>query len=832
MTHISSWISPQLAHALGWALLHFLWQGVALAAICYGIMAACRTASARYVMALSTLVLMLAAPVVTFVVLRNSFPAEGTNTSRVAPVPSVATANLPPIAASAPSSPTASPTPPTPLRPDTLLWLVEAWFAGVAFFSLRTAGGLIVVHRMRRNRTRPVAAALLEKCLALERRMRLSRVIRYCECLVLEAPAVIGWFRPVVLLPVTALSGLSEDQLAAVISHELAHIRRLDCFVNLFQIAAETLLFYHPAIWWLNKRIRNERENCCDDAALAVCGNPIEYARALTLMEEWRQRPALAMAANRNPLVERVARLLGVASPQSGVRSTGVAASILCLVGALLAANGLMAAGHSSPTVAGNPYASAQGPAFDVSRRPTASAPSQSASFIVSHHASGETASAAAWRLTKSFASHVVAAAQSAQTQEGQGQGQGAGQGEGQSSSSSSSYVDQLKSQGYDNLSADELISLKVQGVTPEYISQIKALGLHPTIGELISMKVQGIDPQYIKEMRDAGFTSDINQLISMRVQGITPDYVREMRAAGIDGDASKFISFKVQGVTPDYVKEMKATGFNATPSELISMKVQGITPDYVREMRAAGIDGDVNKFIAFKVQGVTPDYVKEMKATGFNATPSELISMKVQGITPDYVGEMRAAGVDGGIREFISFKVQGVTPDYIKEMKAVGVNVDASHLIAMKVQGLDPGYVQEMKAAGVTADTNQLIGMKVQGLTPEYIKEMKAVGVTADTNQLIGMKVQGLDPEYVKGIKATGINASTNQLIGMRVQGVTPEYIKSLQSAGLQNLSAEDSIRARVSDITPEFIKEARSHGFKDLTLDKLIDLRNAGIF
>lgn len=744
MTHISSWISPQLAHALGWALLHFLWQGVALAAICYGIMAACRTASARYVMALSTLVLMLAAPVVTFVVLRNSFPAEGTNTSRVAPVPSVATANLPPIAASAPSSPTASPTPPTPLRPDTLLWLVEAWFAGVAFFSLRTAGGLIVVHRMRRNRTRPVAAALLEKCLALERRMRLSRVIRYCECLVLEAPAVIGWFRPVVLLPVTALSGLSEDQLAAVISHELAHIRRLDCFVNLFQIAAETLLFYHPAIWWLNKRIRNERENCCDDAALAVCGNPIEYARALTLMEEWRQRPALAMAANRNPLVERVARLLGVASPQSGVRSTGVAASILCLVGALLAANGLMAAGHSSPTVAGNPYASAQGPAFDVSRRPTASAPSQSASFIVSHHASGETASAAAWRLTKSFASHVVAAAQSAQTQEGQGQGQGAGQ----SSSSSSSYVDQLKSQGYDNLSADELISLKVQGVTPEYISQIKALGLHPTIGELISMKVQGIDPQYIKEMRDAGFTSDINQLISMRVQGITPDYVREMRAAGIDGDASKFISFKVQGVTPDYVKEMKATGFNATPSELISMKVQGITPDYV--------------------------------------------------------GEMRAAGVDGGIREFISFKVQGVTPDYIKEMKAVGVNVDASHLIAMKVQGLDPGYVQEMKAAGVTADTNQLIGMKVQGL----------------------------DPEYVKGIKATGINASTNQLIGMRVQGVTPEYIKSLQSAGLQNLSAEDSIRARVSDITPEFIKEARSHGFKDLTLDKLIDLRNAGIF
>ena len=815
MTHISSWISPQLAHTLGWALLHFLWQGLALAAVCSGLMVACRTASARYVIALSTLALMLAAPVVTFVALWNSSAAATAATTD--PIRPTVAASVASVARSAPSLPLA-PSTPAPLRADLLLLLVEAWFAGVVFFSLRTAGGLIVVHRMRRSRTRPVTAALLEKCLALQRRMRVSRVVRYCECLALEAPAVIGWFRPVVLLPVAALSGLSDDQLAAVISHELAHIRRLDCFVNLFQIATETLLFYHPAVWWLNKRIRSERENCCDDAALAVCGNPIEYARALTLMEEWRQRPVLAMAANRSPLVERVARLLGIASPRSGVRSAGAAASILCLVGALLAANGLMAAGRSSPAITGSLYASAQESPSDAASHLTASNASHRTKSIVSRLV------AAAVPARPDPAQAIPTAAQSEQTHEGQAVGEGEGQ--------SSSYADQIKAQGYDNLTADELISLKVQDVTPEYISQIKALGLHPTIHELIAMRIQGIDPQYVKDMRDAGFNSDINQLISLRVQGITPDYVREMRAAGVDGDANKFISFKIQGVTPDYIKEMKATGFNATPNELISMKIQGITPDYVREMRAAGVDGDANKFISFKIQGVTPDYIKEMKATGFNATPNELISMKIQGITPDYVREMRAAGIDGGIREFISFKIQGVTPDYIKEMKAAGVNADAGELISMKVQGLDPQYVKDMKATGVDASTHQLISMKVQGLDPEYVKAMKAAGVTADTNQLISMKVQGLDPEYMKAMKDAGINASTNQLISMRVQDVTPEYVKSLQSAGLRNLSADDYIRARVNGVTPEFINEARSHGFKDLTIDKLIDLKNAGIF
>src|SRR5260370_9882316 len=162
-------------------------------------------------------------------------------------------------------------------------------------------GGLIVIERMRRKEIKAVGAELHARCMTLQRRMGLDRVIRYCECHRLDAPAVLGWFRPVVLLPVRALTGLNEDQIDAVIAHELAHIRRFDCFVNLFQIATETLLFYHPAVWWGSQRIRAEREHCCDAEAIAICGDAVNYARALTRMEGWRTGPTMPCTARPRP---------------------------------------------------------------------------------------------------------------------------------------------------------------------------------------------------------------------------------------------------------------------------------------------------------------------------------------------------------------------------------------------------------------------------------------------------------------------------------------------------------------------------------------------------
>jgi type II secretory pathway component GspD/PulD (secretin) len=166
-----------------------------------------------------------------------------------------------------------------------------------------------------------------------------------------EVPTVIGWLRPVILLPAGCLLGLSAAQLEAILAHELAHIRRHDYLVNLLQNVVETLLFYHPAVWWVSRRIREERENCCDDLAVEICGDRVTYARALATLEELRHAPGqLALAAAGAPLLQRIRRLAG----KSGARASrpgwplaGIVALLIVFAVAMgLRGNRVLAAGE------------------------------------------------------------------------------------------------------------------------------------------------------------------------------------------------------------------------------------------------------------------------------------------------------------------------------------------------------------------------------------------------------------------------------------------------------------------------------------------------------
>src|SRR5437763_150446 len=126
----------------------------------------------------------------------------------------------------------------------------------------------------------------------------------------------------------------------------------------------------------------------------------------------------------------------------------------------------------------------------------------------------------------------------------------------------SQSYIDAMKAEGFDNLSADDLIALKVQGVTPQYIHEIRAEGLKPSIHELVGMKVQDITPEYIHGVQAMNLKVDIHSLIGMKVQGITPKYVEGMRKLGFQADTDHIIAMKVQGISPATVDEMSKLGF------------------------------------------------------------------------------------------------------------------------------------------------------------------------------------------------------------------------------------------------------------------------------
>src|SRR6184192_2202981 len=555
MTNLLNWISPEVLRTLGWTLLHFIWQGAGLAALFAVATAVCRNAPARYALAVSALVLMMVSPVITFTWLRvQSNPAVRTGAGGASTWAGTFTQNVTALSSSrAPAAESRS------VQPMAMLWLVEAWFLGVLLLSLRTAGGLFLIERMRRKEIKPVGGELFERCVALQRRMGLDRVIQYCECHQLDAPAVLGWLRPVVLLPVRALTGLTEDQIKAVIAHELAHIRRLDCFVNLFQIATETLLFYHPAVWWVSQRIRAERENCCDDEAIVICGDAVNYARALTLMEEWRTAPALMMAANRGPLAERVMRLLGWNGPGGRIRVAGLAGSFVCLVAALLAGNAFLGIAHAALGADASPKQEQESSVIVVKPEPAAPKP--------------RTTQAA-----KPVPAPTVQPAPKPQINPGN-------EPQAPSDGKKQSYMDAIAAAGVKITDVDELIALKIQGVTPEYIKEMRDLGLQPSTKELIGMRVQGITPEYVREMRKFDSNVEIDELIGMKVQGITPEYVRGFHDLGLQPNTEDVIGLKVQGVTPEYVRAFHDLGLQPSAEELIGLKVQGVTPDYVKEM-------------------------------------------------------------------------------------------------------------------------------------------------------------------------------------------------------------------------------------------------------
>ena len=346
MASLNSWLSAGVMQALGWTLIHSLWQCLGVAALAAALMALFRRPSLRYAIAVCALAVMLAAPVVTLLALvkANAQVAVFVPASSSVSVPSV------PAAAAAPAtggnralafkSLSRSLAAPAGLPLQSFLpWLVAAWLCGVTLFSLRFAGGFLLLEHRRRSKSGALDPHVLSLCHALQQQLGPSRAIGYLQCNWLEAPAVMGWIRPIVLLPVTVLTGLSEDQLRAVIAHELAHIRRLDSTVNLFQILVETLLFYHPAVWWLNRRIRAERELCCDEVVVSLTGNRLEYARALARMAECKSVTVLAMAANRGPLAQRVLHVLGAKPAGAGQRMMGLTGGMLFLAAALAAAN-------------------------------------------------------------------------------------------------------------------------------------------------------------------------------------------------------------------------------------------------------------------------------------------------------------------------------------------------------------------------------------------------------------------------------------------------------------------------------------------------------------
>jgi TonB family protein len=337
-----------LLRAMGWTLVHSLWQGALLALLAAAALhlARYRSAELRYVIASGTLALL-----VFFVFGTLAWISSGGDLIAV-PEPLLI----------APVGEGRGPVTwlywlHTTLRPW-VPWFCMAWIFGLSLRLVQLGRSMAWLYGPCLGSLQPPPAHWLARFEALRVRSRVRIPVRLGLSDRVDSLVVLGWLKPVVLVPAAALMALSPEGLEALLAHELAHVRRGDFLANVVQTFAEALLFYHPAVWWLSSRIRQEREHCCDDSAVQACGDPILYASALAGLEELRTQskliPDLAPAASGGRLMHRIQRLLRPRITHDPAVPLAALLPALLLVAALVVAT-LSAADTRKPTPTADP---------------------------------------------------------------------------------------------------------------------------------------------------------------------------------------------------------------------------------------------------------------------------------------------------------------------------------------------------------------------------------------------------------------------------------------------------------------------------------------------
>ena len=640
------------AEAVARALVHFLWQGALVGIATGGILALLdkARASTRYAVALGALFLMAALPIATTSRLmdRAAGPvkpvtpatakrAVSGSPNLVAPDPRMVPRGAPrmiPRVARAGSAGEAR-----KLGVPLLPWIFRLWLAGVAVLSLFHLGGWSRVRRLPRQ-GRPAGQELQALARGLGSRLGIGRAVALLESTAISVPMVVGWLRPVVLVPASVLTGLPPHQLAAVLAHELAHVRRHDYLVNLLQTVVETLLFYHPAVWWVSAQIRRERENCCDDLAVTVCGDRLGYARALANLEGLRAPASpLVLAASGGLLVERIRRLAGVPAhpPRRSWMAGVLALSLLPLAGLEMS----HASGTPDQRAAAPPRVPVIGTRIVGVVPMPAAPPAPAAARTDETPAKEDRSSRSTWTAqrkgekiwlslrwgsgrSRSESSFFLAANQLAGLAagpevrfelrrdagtfrfEGRFEGADGSQGTGFFTfEGNPAYIGQMANLGY-ALRDDRLLEYAVFDVSYNFVLGLLDLGYGKLTGEqLVEFRIRGVTPEFIQAIGDAGYRElSPERLVEFRINGVDPKFIREWAHAGY-GDLRDGRRLQLY-LSSAFIREMEDAGYrNLSTRQLDDFRFYGIDAEFVRKAASEGYpDLSPEELVALRVTG------------------------------------------------------------------------------------------------------------------------------------------------------------------------------------------------------------------------------------
>ncbi len=667
-------VSNDMVRMVAWTLLHFFWQGALVAVALAAALTLARRGSShlRYSIACGALVMMAALPVTTGWWLSSLDPVSdgpravgpaaavaGAGATGSVPVPeAMADGGRQAAPGAASSVLSASAARPVTLLDPTLPWVVALWLVGVAGLSLVHLGGWLRVRRLRYQGTRQVEPHWRRSCERLANRLGIRRSVELLASARVAVPTVIGWLRPVVLFPASTFTGLDPRQLESILAHELAHVRRHDYLVNVLQVVMETLLFYHPAVWWASRQVRELREHCCDDLAVAVCGDRMIYARALADLEELRfvtppvTSNMLALGADGGSLLERIRRLAGARSTPAEApawMATAVATATLVATVAVLA-------------IAGRPSLAQETGAVDPMeigiRNPTLLPP-----VII------------------------------AQVTEEQG------------GTDAPPVRDQRPSAGATSLPIplDDLIEMKMHGLD-DLLDEVEGTAYAdlPT-RELLEMARFGVDSELIAELDAAGYRElPAAELVELAKFGVDGELIAVLQAAGLGTPtAVALVELAKFGVDGDYIQEMRAAGYEASIEGLVELAKFGVDGELIRELGEAGFsDLSAGELVELARFGVDDDYVQEMRAAGYEVTSiPELVELAKFGVDGELISELAELGYpDLAVEDIVELAKFGVDGDFIRELRDAGFdNFSVDDLTRMARHGIDAEFLSKM---------------------------------------------------------------------------------------------------------------------------------------
>lgn len=316
MNFINNILPEKIIYSLGWTMVHSIWQGALIALLLFAFITLIKSSSAvKAKVSVIALGLMVVSFLTTFSVELASF-----NNNKIVPENAVVLNNASQLETNSKTlnNPTDSSSPVVNVvneiknvLAENVSLLAMIWFAGFIIFTARFFGGFYITKKLKYSGTSFVPAEWQNRANSICYRLKILKPVRLLESVNVNVPIVIGYIKPVILMPVGMLTGMEGEQVEAIIAHELGHIYRNDFLINTLQSLGEIILFYHPAAWWISHKIREERENCCDDIAVSVCGDKLTFAKALANLEEviMKNKQFALAIKNQKTLMGRIKRL-------------------------------------------------------------------------------------------------------------------------------------------------------------------------------------------------------------------------------------------------------------------------------------------------------------------------------------------------------------------------------------------------------------------------------------------------------------------------------------------------------------------------------------------